>query len=104
MEPLPVVIVYRNQPERLVATVDAFMAQDIDVTIAVVDNGSRVVPRDRLPDSVVVIEAGGNTGFGPAANIGFRHFLADTNGGDWIALAPHDALPQPGCLRFMLDV
>ena len=100
--PLPVVIVHRNQPERLLATVAAFMAQDVDVSITVVDNGSRVVPRDRLPESVVVVEAGGNTGFGPAANIGFRRFLADP-GSDWVALAPHDALPQPGCLRGLLD-
>jgi GT2 family glycosyltransferase len=103
MEPLPVVIVYRNQPERLLATVDAFMAQDIDVAITVVDNGSQFVPREQLPPSVVVVPAGGNRGFGPGANIGFRRFLADRDGGDWVALAPHDALPQPGCLRALLD-
>ena len=45
-----------------------------------------------------------NLGFGPGANLGFRHFLAQRRRGrEWIALAPHDALPEPDCLRRMLD-
>jgi GT2 family glycosyltransferase len=54
-------------------------------------------------DDVVVLDAGGNLGFGPGANVGFRHFLSTDAAWDWIALAPHDALPQPGCLRRLLD-
>jgi GT2 family glycosyltransferase len=100
--PLPVVIVHRDQPERLQETIAAFRAQDVPVTIAVVDNGST-----RLPvvdgDDVVVLDAGRNLGFGPGANLGFLHFMALGGDWEWIALAPHDALPQPGCLRRMLD-
>jgi GT2 family glycosyltransferase len=99
---LPVVIVHRDQPERLRETVAAFRAQDVPVTIAIVDNGSTDRPEVNRPD-VVVLDAGGNLGFGPGANLGFRHFLAGDGTWDWIALAPHDALPQPGCLRRMLD-
>jgi GT2 family glycosyltransferase len=98
---LPVVIVHRNQPERLRETIAAFRAQDLPVTIAVVDNGSVALPDVEGPD-VVVLDAGGNLGFGPGANVGYRHFLDNEGGWDWIALAPHDALPQPGCLRRML--
>jgi GT2 family glycosyltransferase len=99
---LPVVIVHRDQPERLRETIAAFRAQDVPVTIAVVDNGSAVVPEIDDPD-VVVLDARCNLGFGPGANLGFRHFLAGDAGWDWIALAPHDALPQAGCLVRMLD-
>ncbi len=101
--PLPVVIVHRNQPQRLATTIAAFRAQDIDVDLVVVDNGSSppVVVDD--PD-VEVIRTGENLGFGPGANVGYRHFLERPDAGEWIALAPHDALPQPGCLRKMLDV
>jgi GT2 family glycosyltransferase len=100
-ETLPVVIVHRDQPERLARTVEAFRGQDVPVAITVVDNGSRSVPDIA---GVEVIDTGANLGFGPGANVGFRRFLsacaADT--GEWVALAPHDALPQPGCLRRML--
>ena len=72
---LPVVIVHRNQPARLVETIAAFRAQDVAVSIAVVDNGSDEVPNVE-GDDVVVIDAGRNLGFGPGANAGFRHFLS----------------------------
>ena len=99
---LPVVVVHRNQPERLADTIAAFRAQDTPVSVAVVDNGSRAVPCIDEPD-VVVLDAGENLGFGPGANMGFRHFLSRDAHWDWIALAPHDALPQPDCLRRMLE-
>jgi cellulose synthase/poly-beta-1,6-N-acetylglucosamine synthase-like glycosyltransferase len=99
---LPVVIVHRDQPERLRETIAAFRSQDVPVTIAVVDNGSTSLPDVEGPD-VVVLDAGRNLGFGPGANLGFRHFLARDGEQEWIALAPHDAQPQPGCLRRMLD-
>ncbi|MCK9899063.1 glycosyl transferase [Parafrankia colletiae] len=103
MQPLPVVIVHRNQPARLVDTIDAFRAQDVPVTITVVDNGSAAVPAVEATDVAVVL-AGGNLGFGPAANIGYRRFLADGDAGEWVVLAPHDALPEPTCLSNMLSV
>ncbi|MEY2433720.1 MAG: N-acetylglucosaminyl-diphospho-decaprenol L-rhamnosyltransferase [Acidimicrobiaceae bacterium] len=103
MRPLPIVIVHRDQPERLADTVDAFRAQDVPVTITVVDNGSRNVPAIE-GDDVEVLRMGANLGFGPAANVGYRRFLADADAGEWVVLAPHDALPEPTCLRHMLGV
>jgi N-acetylglucosaminyl-diphospho-decaprenol L-rhamnosyltransferase len=96
-----VVLVHWNQPERLAATVDAFRASDgVDVRITVVDNGSDVVPSI---EGVDVVPSGGNLGFGPGANVGLRRFLADPDDGEWVAVAPHDALPAPDCLRRLLD-
>ncbi|MGF7239333.1 MAG: glycosyltransferase family 2 protein [Frankia sp.] len=103
MEPLAVVIVHRDQPERLVDTIDAFRAQDVPVAITIVDNGSAVMPPVAAGDVAVVL-AGGNLGFGPAANVGYRAFLADEDAGEWVVLAPHDALPEPTCLSHMLSV
>ncbi|WP_018501742.1 glycosyltransferase [Parafrankia discariae] len=103
MQPLSVVIVHRDQPKRLVATIDAFRAQDVPVRITIVDNGSAVMPPVAASDVTVVL-AGSNLGFGPAANVGYRTFLADEDAGEWVVLAPHDALPEPTCLSRMLGV
>ena len=55
-----------------------------------------------------LLEAGENLGFGPGANFGLRHWLSSDNiDGDidwdteWVALAPHDALPAADCLERM---
>jgi len=97
-----VVLVHWNQPDRLAATVAAFRASEgVDVRITVVDNDSHRPPPDGLADEVLA--SGGNLGFGPGANVGLRRFLADPSDGEWVALAPHDALPAPDCLRRLLD-
>jgi len=103
VQPLSVVLVHRDQPERLLDTIDAFRAQDVPVTITIVDNGSAVVPPVEADDVTVVLN-GRNLGFGPAVNIGYRKFLADKDAGDWVVIAPHDALPEPTCLSSMLRV
>jgi len=100
---ISVVLVHRDQPERLVDTIDAFRSQDVPVAITVVDNGSEALPAVAA-DDVDVIAMGANLGFGPAANVGYRKFLADPDAGEWVVLAPHDALPEPTCLSHMLRV
>lgn len=100
-----VVLVHWNQPDRLATTVEAFRAQDVPVELTVIDNGSEpanLAAVRRIP-GLEVLESGGNLGFGPGANLGFRRFLDDAGDGDWVALAPHDAIPAPGCLRRLLD-
>ncbi|MGH9135673.1 MAG: glycosyltransferase [Acidimicrobiales bacterium] len=94
-----VVLVHWKQPERLRATVAAFREQDgIDVDITVVDNGG--APELR---GVEVVRLDENRGFGPAANVGLRRFLGDAGDGEWVAVAPHDALPAPDCLSRLLE-
>jgi hypothetical protein len=108
--PLTVVIVHWRQPGRLQATLAAFRAQSVPVRLLVVDNGSGPAEVASLhalaaaPGGIdTLVETGANLGFGPAANVGFRAFLADRAAGEWCAVAPHDALPQPGCLAALLD-
>jgi GT2 family glycosyltransferase len=111
-----VVLVHWNQPDRCAATIEAFRSQGLRIAIVVVDNGSDAADFGRLrevvaaanagraadEDEVQLIPLGTNTGFGPAANVGFRHFLTEGQG-EWVALAPHDALPQPGTLRRVIE-
>jgi len=82
--------------------VEAFRAQGVPVRIVVVDNGSRPEALAFL-SGLDVIELGANTGFGPGANAGLRWWLEEPDGGEWAVVAPHDALPEPGCLKTMLD-
>jgi GT2 family glycosyltransferase len=105
-----VVLVHWNQPERCARTIERFQHQGLPVRIVVVDNGSRPDELERLrttvrdvPHDVELVELGRNAGFGPAANVGFRRWLDDEDAGDWVALAPHDALPEDGCLPKLLD-
>ncbi|MFL6206192.1 MAG: glycosyltransferase [Acidimicrobiales bacterium] len=108
---LPVVILHWNRPERCLGTVRRFLDQDVPggVRVVVVDNGSDAdavaTVRKGLPLGVTLLELPRNRGFGPGANAGFRHLLANPERDDvgWIGLAPHDAEPAPGCLARMLD-
>lgn len=109
---LSVVLVHWNQPERCAATIEAFAGQGLDVRITVVDNGSERAARRRLADAIAasphdveLVSLGTNAGFGPAANVGMRRFLRRpaADAGDWVAVAPHDALPQPGALARLLE-
>jgi len=109
---LPVVILHWNRPERCVGTVARFLAQEVPggVRVVVVDNGSDpeavAIVRKGLSVDVPLVELPRNRGFGPGANAGFRHVLANPEPGDvgWVGLAPHDAEPAAGCLARMLEV
>ncbi len=103
--PLPVIVVHRDEPERCVSTARAFQAQDVPVQLTVVDNGSgadAIAHIERALPDVEVVALGANRGFGPAANLGLRRWL-DTGDSEWAAVAAHDALPEPGCVRHLLD-
>jgi GT2 family glycosyltransferase len=102
---LDLVIVHRRRPTAVVRTARLFLDQGVPLRVVVVDNGSpdedRARLRASLPPGVDVLELGANTGFGPAANTGFRWFLRH-DPAPWLGVAPHDAEPQPGCLRRLL--
>jgi GT2 family glycosyltransferase len=92
---LTVVLIHWNQPERCEATIEAFGSQGVDLRIVVVDNGSERAARARLldavrrsPHRVEVVSL-------------FLRASAD-DAGEWVAVAPHDALPQPGALATMV--
>ena len=104
--PVTVLLIHRNQPRHCLATERAFLAQTVPVRIVVVDNGSTAEALAELRAGLraaQIWELGDNLGFGPGANVGLRRWLAEgPAAGEWVALAPHDALPEPGCLATML--
>jgi N-acetylglucosaminyl-diphospho-decaprenol L-rhamnosyltransferase len=103
--PVRVVIVHRDEPEKCCRTIEAFMGQDVAVEVCVVDNDSQPTSLEAIRlahPEVEVIPAGRNAGFGPAANIALRRWL-DEGAGQWVVVAPHDALPRPDCLARILE-
>ena len=106
---VPVVLVHWNQPAACVRTIDRFLAEPEVCGILVVDNGSSAAAITTIAahiqdlPSVDLLELGRNTGFGPAANRGFATWLA-RDGWEWIALAPHDALCEPGAIGAALAI
>ena len=106
--PVTVVLVHWNQPERCLRTIQEFHDQDVAVEVVVVDNASRPTALRELEDGigaldvpVRVLRQSENLGFGPGANAGMRWWL-DHGSGEWVAVAPHDALPAAGTLRRLL--
>lgn len=108
--PLAVVVVHWNQPEACARTVERFLADRVPTRVVVVDNASAPSELERLraglsrwaPHRVTLVEQDRNLGFGPGANAGLRVALAGSAGDAWLALAPHDVEPEPGCLAGML--
>jgi len=103
--PVTVVVVHRNRPGAVGATLDAFRNQSIPTRLVVVDNGTESDDLDELRTLVgrdTLIVTGRNLGFGPGANVGLRRWLRESTG-EWCAIAPHDALPEPDTLAKILD-
>lgn len=104
-EPVPVVIVHRNNSRACATTIADFRAQSVETEIVVVDNASGPAHRGALQaiePPIDVIELDANRGFGPAANVGLERWLcADT--GDWVIVAPHDVRLDPSALDQLFD-
>jgi glycosyltransferase involved in cell wall biosynthesis len=102
-------VIHHNRAVSCLRTIEAIVGQDLATDIVVLDNGSTAEQLARLrrglpgiPGLVSMVELGRNKGFGGAANAGLREWLARENG-DWVFVAAHDAVPQRGCLRLLLE-
>ena len=100
-----VVIIHRDRPDAIGRTVDAFRQQTVTTRLIVVDNGSGPETAGRLRSlvgpEVELLMAGANLGFGPGGNLGIRRWLR-RHETEWLAIAPHDALPEADTLEKML--
>lgn len=107
MDAVAVVIPHWNQPVRCVASVASFRRSTVPVHPIVVDSGSTVEAWEELrralgtdPDATL-LRSPSNLGFGPAANLGWAHFLTVMDG-EWVAVAPHDIDVDPDTLERLL--
>ena len=92
---LTVVVVHRDRPDALDATVRSLRSSwSGRLRIVVVDNGS-TAPLD--VDGFELVRTGANLGFGAGANAGLR--LART---PWVAVCPHDVEVAEGALDRMV--
>ena len=102
-----VILIHWNQARPCVETIAKFRQQPEVTEIIVVDNGSLPEELDYLKThvagDVTLLEMGHNSGFGPGANRGWQHWLAQSGGTQWSVIAPHDAHPGDGTLAAMLD-
>lgn len=101
--PVTVVVIHRNRSDAIGRTVAAFRDQTVQTRVMVVDNGSTDATATELAELVgeaTLVRTERNLGFGPGANVGLRRFLAGR--GEWVALAPHDAEPDPDTIETML--
>lgn len=97
---------HHDAPEACCASVKAFCDQGVPLSVTIVDNASAPAAlaelRRRLPGAAI-LPSPTNLGFGPGANLALRAWLADAAAGEWVAVAPHDAVPGPGCLARLLE-
>ena len=102
--PLTVVVVHRRRPDAAIRTVHALQRQCDHLRVVIVDNASPAEDRGQLAtlDDVEIVELEENIGFGPAANVGLRRWLADGEGA-WCLVCPHDATVEPGCLDLLVS-
>jgi N-acetylglucosaminyl-diphospho-decaprenol L-rhamnosyltransferase len=113
------ILIHHDQPERCARSVRAFQTQAGVSGVWVVESSARSSSRRRLrqlltgragaaPNDPVgawpvveILEAGGNVGFGPGANVGLRRWL-EAGTGEWVGVAPHDAEPGIDCVARLL--
>jgi len=90
-----VVLAYGDEPWLAACVASVLASRDVDVDLAVVDNGC--TPSDLAPvegrDDVRIVRPGTNTGFAGGCNLGARHV-----GGEFLALVNSDCLVEPGTL------
>ena len=98
------VVVHHDRPEACASTVAAFEALAEVTSVCVVDSSSRRVSSARLRELLPgndIVDARGNVGFGPGANLGLQRWLRHGRG-QWVGVAPHDAVPDPDAIRMLL--
>jgi GT2 family glycosyltransferase len=102
----PVFILHWNQPDECLRTVKAIRDQNAEVCARVVDNASKPDKFDylkkRLPEGTPVIAMPENKGWGSAFNIVLRRWL-ETETSEFCFISAHDALPDDGCLRLLIQ-
>jgi N-acetylglucosaminyl-diphospho-decaprenol L-rhamnosyltransferase len=98
------ILVHHDLPDACARTVGAFESLSEVGSVCVVDSSSDPASSARLRQLLPgadIIDAGGNVGFGPGANLGLQRWL-QRGVGQWVGVAPHDAIPAADALTRIL--
>jgi GT2 family glycosyltransferase len=101
-----VFILHWNSPEQCLATVRRFEEQNVPLSITVIDNAStpELIERLRtgLPRNISVLVHPHNMGWGAGFNPALREWIGTKPEG-YAFISAHDALPEPGCLKMLVE-
>ena len=104
--PISLFVVHWNQPAECVATVNAFRRQELPLQMTVIDNDSNPEAFGRLQSQlgpeVELVRLKENKGWGGALNVVLRRWLEEGRN-SFCLISAHDAVPEPGCVRLLVD-
>jgi len=99
-------VLHWKRPVECCATVAALRAQGVAMDLTVVDNHSSPAHvahlRGQLPTDVELLELDENVGWGAAHNRVARRWLSEEDT-PYLLVSAHDALPEPGCVKKLVD-
>ena len=99
-------VVHWNQPEQCIATVSTMRAQKIPLHVTVIDNDSKpeafAILKSKLNVDVEVVRLNENKGWGGALNVVLQPWLQQ-NRNPYCLISAHDAVPEPECLRLLIE-
>lgn len=88
------------------ATVKAMCAQQLPLCVTVIDNNSKPeafdVLRSQLDPEIELVRLKENKGWGGALNVVLRRWLQEEQN-PYCLISAHDAVPEPDCLRLLVD-
>jgi N-acetylglucosaminyl-diphospho-decaprenol L-rhamnosyltransferase len=104
--PLSLFVVHWNQPLECVATVNAFLNQEVRLKIIVVDNDSKPEAFQLLESginpAIEVVRLTENKGWGGALNVVLQKWL-QVEQDPYCLISAHDAMPEPGCVNLLIE-
>lgn len=104
--PVRVFVVHWNQPAQCLATLNALHAQNIGLQVTIIDNDSKPeafqLLRSQMDPAIELVRLAENRGWGGALNILLRKWLQGEQN-PYCLISAHDAIPEPECLRLLIN-
>ena len=104
--PVRVFIVHWNQPAECLATLSALRVQNIPLQVTIIDNDSKLEAfqhlQSQIDPAIELVRLTENKGWGGALNILLRKWRQDEQN-PYCLISAHDAIPEPECLRLLIN-
>jgi len=103
---LSLFVLHWNRPAECSLTVTSLLSQEIPLQVVVIDNASNAeafqLLKSKMGPAISVVRLPENRGWGGALNIFLRKWLEEGSG-PYCLISAHDAVPEPNCLRLMIE-